>query len=211
MLDQNITITEVYSGSSAWFKLSKKLRIGNKATRYALFIACEIGVSGDYSHGEGIDPWTSNEGEHAEGKYNKSNDGTISSVGIGTADNDRKNAFEIMQNGEVYIIGVGNYDGTNAGGAGVSTLQSSIGGGSTLQITGTFNGQDNEFTCTSGHSIDDIKNALLAGTPVIVDVTDSDQIRYITSDISVFYDGGWYAYSKTFAPGAIDNWVVQNL
>lgn len=113
VLDQNITITEVYSGNSAWFKLSKKLNIGNKATRYALFIACEIGVSGDYSHGEGIDPWTSNEGEHAEGKYNKSNDGTVSSVGIGDSDNDRKNAFEIMQNGLVFIYGVNGYNGTN--------------------------------------------------------------------------------------------------
>ena len=113
VLDQNITVTEVYGGDSAWFKFSKKLGIGNKTTRYVEVISGEVGVEGDYSHGEGIDPWTRNEGEHAEGKYNRSNSGTISSTGIGTGDEDRKNAFEILSNGLMFIYGVYGYDGTN--------------------------------------------------------------------------------------------------
>lgn len=36
------------------------------------------------------------------------------SVGIGTSNEDRKNAFEITRNGNVYVNGVGGYDGTNA-------------------------------------------------------------------------------------------------
>ena len=79
------------------------------------------------SHAEGNHTVALNNYEHAEGSYNKPNrktDGTdaqnaagstIHSVGIGTSENDRKNAFEIMQNGDVYVKGVGGYDGTNAG------------------------------------------------------------------------------------------------
>ena len=33
------------------------------------------------------------------------------------------NAFEIMQNGDIYVVGLGGYDGTNAGATGVQTLQ----------------------------------------------------------------------------------------
>ena len=70
-------------------------------------------ASGSSSHAEGYSTIAQNFAEHAEGRYNKSNAGTRHSVGIGTSDNDRKNAFEIMQNGEAYLIGAGGYDGTN--------------------------------------------------------------------------------------------------
>jgi hypothetical protein len=46
---------------------------------------------------------------------------TRSSVGIGSDPTSRKNAIEVMDNGDIYIYGVGGYDGTNAGSA--STLQ----------------------------------------------------------------------------------------
>lgn len=79
-------------------------------------------VSGGISsHAEGDGAITNNYAEHAEGTYNKSTasssvsakDGTLHSVGIGTSMSTRKNAHEIMQNGDQYIIGVGDYDGTN--------------------------------------------------------------------------------------------------
>lgn len=79
-------------------------------------------VSGGISsHTEGDGTITNNYAEHAEGTYNKSNpsssssakDGTLHSVGIGTSMTDRKNAFEIMQNGDIYVVGIGGYDGTN--------------------------------------------------------------------------------------------------
>lgn len=76
-------------------------------------------AGGDYSHAEGNGTITQNAAEHAEGKYNKSTIGsglapfTLHSVGIGTSNNDRENAFEIMSNGDMYINGVGSYDGTN--------------------------------------------------------------------------------------------------
>lgn len=83
----------------------------------------ETVADGNNSHAEGNNTQTRNNNEHAEGQYNKSNVGTIHSVGIGTSKSDRKNAFEIMDNGDVYVIGIGGYDGTNAGVSGVKTLQ----------------------------------------------------------------------------------------
>lgn len=70
-------------------------------------------TQGQYSHAEGIQTETTNTAEHASGKYNKSNQGTIHSVGVGTSTDDRKNAFEIDESGNVYIKNVGGYDGTN--------------------------------------------------------------------------------------------------
>lgn len=71
------------------------------------------------SHAEGMYTISSNENEHAEGIYNKSNSGatdalkTQHSIGMGSSEEDRKNSFEIMKNGDVYLTGVGDYVGTN--------------------------------------------------------------------------------------------------
>ena len=100
-------------------------------------------AKGNYSHAEGKGTETKNEGEHAEGKYNysikeedveieeldtdaKLSQGTISTIGIGTNNENRKNAFRVDNTGEVYIVSVDstlpdgrkvaydpcNYDGT---------------------------------------------------------------------------------------------------
>ena len=125
---QNIKVTAVYGNGSTWFSLSKKLGIGNKAIRYVKVITEETEVylpqtEGEYSHAEGVSTQTKNEGEHAEGTYNKSNTNTISSIGIGTSHEDRKNAFEVMKNGDAYLLGVGGYDGTSVSGS-IQSLQS---------------------------------------------------------------------------------------
>lgn len=70
-------------------------------------------TEGVYSHAEGIHTEATNTAEHAAGKYNKSNQGTIHSVGVGTSVDDRKNAWEIDESGNVYIKDIGGYDGTN--------------------------------------------------------------------------------------------------
>lgn len=91
-------------------------------------------AKGNSSHAEGKGTITNNMGEHAEGQFNKSNrkttgtpdeqqaGSTQSSIGIGTA-NDRKNAFEVMQNGDAYLHGVGGYNGTNPAANKVESLQ----------------------------------------------------------------------------------------
>ena len=76
-------------------------------------------ASGDLSHTEGNETIATNRAEHAQGRYNKSNTGettdlqTIYSIGIGSSEDDRKNAVEVMANGDAYLYGVGNYNGTN--------------------------------------------------------------------------------------------------
>ena len=101
-------------------------------------------AAGYASHSEGSWTVANNESEHAEGAYNKSNTGgadsgkTLHSVGIGTADNSRKNAHEIMRNGDHYVYGIGGYDGTNPGAA--KTLQEVVneaGGGGGITDLGT--------------------------------------------------------------------------
>ena len=48
---------------------------------------------------------------------------TIATIGIGADKDNRKNATEIKQNGDVYIIGIGGYDGTNSGVEGIKAVQ----------------------------------------------------------------------------------------
>lgn len=75
---------------------------------------------GDNSHAEGKNTIANNESEHAQGRYNVSHthasdpsQQTIDSVGIGTKESDRKNASETMANGDLYIYGIGGYNGKN--------------------------------------------------------------------------------------------------
>ena len=87
-------------------------------------------ASGSYSHAEGYHTEAFRSSEHAEGSYNKSYDSDdvsvriIHSVGIGSSFVDRKNAHEIKFNGDHYIYGLGNFDGTNSDSA--QTLQEVI-------------------------------------------------------------------------------------
>ena len=70
-------------------------------------------ASGYASHAEGSYTITNNASEHASGQYNVSNSATTTfgdsgntlfSVGNGTTNNTRHNAFEIRQNGDIYIV-----------------------------------------------------------------------------------------------------------
>ena len=125
---------------------------------------------GEYSHTEGKNTYTNNECEHAQGKCNKSNGGdselkeekTIHSIGIGESADNRKNAQEVMGNGDHYIIGIGNYDGTNPKGTNspAQTLQEVVNGKQDTLVSGTsiktINGQSllgsGDIEITSGSS-----------------------------------------------------------
>ena len=76
-------------------------------------------ANGTYSFAIGERTKTSNDGECTVGRYNVTNSGTMFSVGNGTADNARHNAFEIRQNGDIYIT---------SGGTDIK-LQDHLGGG----------------------------------------------------------------------------------
>ena len=89
-------------------------------------------ADGIISHAEGYGTRATNEAEHAEGKYNRSNTGTRHSVGIGTSDTARKNAVEVMDDGDVFIYGIGGYDGTNPETA--RTLQETVAASVALEM-----------------------------------------------------------------------------
>ncbi len=73
--------------------------------------------NGEYGHAEGLATHVTNPYEHAEGAYNLSNKSgnarTRHSIGIGKDASNRKNAFEVLDDGRSYFLGVGGYDGTN--------------------------------------------------------------------------------------------------
>ena len=76
-------------------------------------------AKGDFSHTEGEGTQTNNKSEHAQGIYNISNTGldidmrtTLYSIGVGDSI-ERRNAHEVMNNGDTFIVGIGEYDGTN--------------------------------------------------------------------------------------------------
>lgn len=84
----------------------------------------EINKDAYASHAEGIKNTTQNRAEHASGQYNKSNKAsdtfgdagnTLFSVGCGTSDTDRKNAFEVMQDGTCKYYDVATGEQINVG------------------------------------------------------------------------------------------------
>jgi len=100
---------------------------------------CSVGFNSKYSHSEGYYTKTTNESEHSSGRYNVSNKAnttfgdsgnTLFSVGNGTAENARHNAFEIRQNGDIYIT---------SGGTDIK-LQDNL--GSTIEISSAITSGD---------------------------------------------------------------------
>lgn len=84
----------------------------------------EINKDAYASHAEGIKNTTKNRAEHASGQYNKSNKATdtfgdagntLFSIGCGTSDADRKNAFEVMQDGTCKYLDVATGKQINVG------------------------------------------------------------------------------------------------
>lgn len=86
---------------------------------------------GTHSFSCGKHTTTTNAAEAAFGICNNSlskattsitNGGTLFSVGIGKT-TERRNAIEILGNGNIYIYGLGGYDGSNPRASGVKSLQ----------------------------------------------------------------------------------------
>lgn len=81
---------------------------------YSFAEGVQNSVAGLGSHGEGGNNTTTNDFEHAQGKWNKSIPGySIHTVGVGEKDT-RKNAHVITTDGKHYIPGIGGYKGTES-------------------------------------------------------------------------------------------------
>ena len=71
---------------------------------------------GAYSHVEGYETQSKagTRGQHVEGKFNHIS-GNMIVIGCGSSDTDRKNVIEVTEWGDVFVKGIGGYDGTNDG------------------------------------------------------------------------------------------------
>lgn len=99
-----------------WRNVGRGIKYGDGSVKVGYNSVAEGNSSapaGSYSHSEGNNTQANNNYEHSEGTFNKSNLGTIHSIGIGSSNKDRKNAIEVMSNGDSYVYGLGGYDGTN--------------------------------------------------------------------------------------------------
>ena len=106
-------------------------------------------AKGSASHTEGFYTIANNWVEHASGRYNNSvsasttfgdSGNTLFSVGNGTANNARHNAFEIRQNGDIYL---------SSGGTDIK-LQDHLGGGGSSYSAGTGIDITNDVISVSG-------------------------------------------------------------
>ena len=107
-------------------------------------------ASGGCSHAEGRSTRAVGNNSHAQGQWNVGNNDTVDEVGIGTGTSNRKNAEETKEDGKKYIIGIGGYDGTNAGAEGVQSLQEAMEdagpGGNTVNVTAEYPLQTGYYT-----------------------------------------------------------------
>ena len=144
-------------------------------------------ASGSYSHAEGDHTEAFGASEHSEGKYNKSYKSTsasvrvIHSVGIGSAESDRKNAHEIKINGDHYVYGLGNFDGTNS--ADAQTLQEVINTKADSTLLPTY---------TTAPTLIADYNIPANATTVekVYDITVGDTLFNITYDPSIKWENG---------------------
>ena len=136
-------------------------------------------ASGYSSHAEGFQTFAQNRSEHAQGQYNNSttnsntfgNAGNTSfSHGIGTSSSNRKNAVEIMENGDMYVYGVGSYDGTNFSSA--TTLQNTINNAGAQYVTKTDYQTDKEVTATSLNNLNTKINTAVGSLALSLDPSD---------------------------------------
>ena len=85
---------------------------GGDGNNSAVVIGDTQNANGEYSFAEGQNTVANNRSEHAMGEFNESNKAsdtfgdsgnTLFSIGNGTSATNRKNALEVMQNGDIYI------------------------------------------------------------------------------------------------------------
>ena len=99
---------EISSISLSSLSLVKK----GEGKNSAVVIGDTQNANGEYSFAEGQNTIANNRSEHAMGEFNESHHlnntfgssgNTLFSIGNGTSDTNRKNALEVMQNGDIYI------------------------------------------------------------------------------------------------------------
>lgn len=94
---------------------------GNTANSWSFAFGYFSKANNAYTIALGNNCESNNKSEVSLGQYNRSrkksdnygDENTAFSIGIGTGNLEKKNAQEVMQNGDFYVYGIGGYDGTN--------------------------------------------------------------------------------------------------
>lgn len=94
---------------------------GNTVDSWAFAFGYFSKANNAYTIALGNNCESNNRSEVSLGQYNRSrkksdnygDENTAFSIGIGTGNLEKKNAQEVMQNGDFYVYGIGGYDGTN--------------------------------------------------------------------------------------------------
>ena len=134
-------------------------RINSSGASYAVAIGNGAFCTASEAMALGVGARAFNPGEISIGYYANSIDSgtnaekTHFTVGNGTSGSSRSNLIEAKKNNDIYVVGIGGFDGTNAGASGVQTLQTVIsnagGGGSYLPLSG---GQLQDTTGLASHT-----------------------------------------------------------
>lgn len=141
--------------------------------------------NGSYSFAIGERTKTSNDGECAVGSYNASNtgstnaDNTLFSVGNGTADNARHNAFEIRQNGDIYIT---------SGGTDIK-LQDNLGGGGSSYTAGDGIDITNDVISVTGKVDTSTYNTYTAATDAALASKADTATTYTKTEVDTALSG----------------------
>lgn len=137
-------------------------------------------ANGNSSHAEGSGTRANNWAEHASGQYNNSvsasttfgdSGNTLFSVGNGTSTSARHNAFEIRQNGDIYISS-GNTD---------IKLQDHLGGGSVTVDSALSPTSENPVQNKAIYNkIDEVEQVTAAGLNAVNDKFDGLRLKKLT-------------------------------
>ena len=173
----NVTTAVIISASwssSDQLDITTSKDIGTH-TNEDFYIYVPSTANGRGSHAEGNGTITLNNFEHSDGQYNASTKidntfgtagNTLYSLGIGTSPVARANAVEVKQNGDIFIKGIGSYNGTNYSTA--SSLQTVIGNIPSAVTESTVSGWG--FTKNSGTITGINMNGASKGTSGVVDL-----------------------------------------
>ena len=146
----------------------------------------ETYANGIASHAEGNGTITNNASEHASGQYNNSvsasttfgdSGNTLFSVGNGTDNNSKHNAFEIRQNGDIYIADTNDTSTTNYYEKPMIKLQDALGGGTV----------DTEITSASTNPVTSAAIYNQLGGLKLVKLTQSEYDSLTTKDSQTLY------------------------
>lgn len=142
-------------------------------------------ASGIASHAEGQGTTTSGLYSHVEGRYNDFNDfaNQLGAFvhGCGTKTSDRANAFAIAQDGKIYVIGLGGYDGKNHTQA--LSLQELL-GLSNIQASTNVRVNNYDVPQLTAEQVTQAYNAIVAGRNItITDATGNYHLGVTQADL----------------------------